>query len=170
MALDPIAVRPDAYHTKHQTSGEPDPSALPAAAALHAQGLPGCPRHGLVVEAQDITGVDLRWGFDATFCVSIPLPDGTALDPERVRFDALAEAFGFRPPRHACTLVTAIVGGWTLSGNPRPRQSAQTGRLPFKQLRCRTKSALWLAYTNVQKQAPLTPHSQQIWRRACQDG
>jgi hypothetical protein len=22
-------------------------------------------RHGLVVEAQDITGVDLRWGFDA---------------------------------------------------------------------------------------------------------
>lgn len=51
-------------------------------------------RHGLVVEAQDITSVDLRWGFDATFRVSIPLPDGTALDPERLRFEALAEAFG----------------------------------------------------------------------------
>lgn len=51
-------------------------------------------RHGLVVEAQDITGVDLRWGFDAAFRVSIPLPDGTALDPVRLRFEALAEAFG----------------------------------------------------------------------------
>ena len=42
-------------------------------------------RHGLVVEPRDITGVDLRWGFDATFRVSIPLPDGSALDPERLR-------------------------------------------------------------------------------------
>jgi hypothetical protein len=54
-------------------------------------------RHGLVFEAQDITGVDLRWGFDAAFRVSIPLPDGTALDPERLRFEALAEAFGLSP-------------------------------------------------------------------------
>ena len=54
-------------------------------------------RHGLVVEARDITGVDLRWGFDAAFRVSIPLQDGTALDPERLRFEALAEAFGLSP-------------------------------------------------------------------------
>jgi hypothetical protein len=54
-------------------------------------------RHGLVVEAQDITGVDMRWGFDSVFRVSIPLPDGTALDPERLRFEALAEAFGLSP-------------------------------------------------------------------------
>jgi hypothetical protein len=54
-------------------------------------------RHGLVVEARDITGVDLRWGFDAAFRVSIPMPDGTALDPERLRFEALAEAFGLTP-------------------------------------------------------------------------
>lgn len=54
-------------------------------------------RHGLVVEPRDITSVDLRWGFDATFRVSIPLPDGTALDPERLRFEALAEAFGLSP-------------------------------------------------------------------------
>lgn len=51
-------------------------------------------RHGLVVEARNIADVDLRWGFDMAFRVSIPLPDGTALDPERLRFEALAEAFG----------------------------------------------------------------------------
>ncbi len=54
-------------------------------------------RHGLVVEPKDITAVDLRWGFDAAFRVSIPLADGTALDPERLRFEALAEAFGLSP-------------------------------------------------------------------------
>jgi hypothetical protein len=51
-------------------------------------------RHGLVAEASEIAGVDLRWGFDLAVRVSIPLPDGTALDPERLRFEALAEAFG----------------------------------------------------------------------------
>ena len=50
-----------------------------------------------MVEPRDITGVDLRWGFDATFRVSIPLPDGSALDPDRLRFEALAEAFGLSP-------------------------------------------------------------------------
>ena len=54
-------------------------------------------RHGLVVEPRDINGGDLRWGFDATFRVSIPLPDSSALDPERLRFEALAEAFGLSP-------------------------------------------------------------------------
>ncbi len=51
-------------------------------------------RHGLVAEAKEFSGVDLRWGFDLAFRVSLPLPDGTALDPERLRFEALAEAFG----------------------------------------------------------------------------
>lgn len=68
---------------------------------LQAEMLKACEavaaRHGLVVEPRDITGVDLRWGFDATFRVSIPLPDGTTLDPERLRFEALAEAFGLSP-------------------------------------------------------------------------
>lgn len=54
-------------------------------------------RHGLVVEPQDITGMDLRWGFDAAFRVSIPLSDGTALDPNRLLFETLAEAFGLSP-------------------------------------------------------------------------
>ena len=68
---------------------------------LQAEMLKACEavaaRHGLVVEERDISGVDLRWGFDATFHVSIPLPDGTVLDPERLRFEALAEAFGLSP-------------------------------------------------------------------------
>lgn len=68
---------------------------------LQAEMLKACEavaaRHSLVVEPRDITGVDLRWGFDATFRVSIPLPDGSALDPERLRFEALAEAFGLSP-------------------------------------------------------------------------
>ena len=68
---------------------------------LQAEMLKACEavaaRHGLVVEARDITGVDLRWGFDATFRVSIPMADGTALNPERLRFEALAEAFGLSP-------------------------------------------------------------------------
>lgn len=51
-------------------------------------------RHGLAIEANEITAMDLRWGFDFGFRVSIPLPDGTVLDPERLRFEALAEAFG----------------------------------------------------------------------------
>lgn len=38
--------------------------------------------------------MNLRWGFDAAFRVSIPMADGTALDPERLHFEALAEAFG----------------------------------------------------------------------------
>ncbi len=68
---------------------------------LQAETLRACEvvaaRHGLMVEPRDITSVDLRWGFDVTFRVSIPLPDGTALDPERLRFEALAEAFGLSP-------------------------------------------------------------------------
>ena len=68
---------------------------------LQAEMLKACEavaaRHGLVVEPRDITGVDLRWGFDATFRISIPQPDGSALDPDRLRFEALAEAFGFSP-------------------------------------------------------------------------
>ena len=50
--------------------------------------------HGLVAEAKEMAAIDLRWGFDLAFRVSIPLPEGTALDPERVHFEALAEALG----------------------------------------------------------------------------
>lgn len=63
-------------------------------------------RHGLVVAPKEVTGVDLRWGFDAAFRVSIPLSDGTALDPERLRFEALAEAFGLSPTDYGCHFAT----------------------------------------------------------------
>jgi hypothetical protein len=32
-------------------------------------------RHGLVAAAKDIAALDLRWGFNLGFRVSIPLPD-----------------------------------------------------------------------------------------------
>lgn len=51
-------------------------------------------RHGLVAEAKEIAAIDLRWGFNLAFRVSIALPDGTPLDPERPRFEALADACG----------------------------------------------------------------------------
>ena len=47
-----------------------------------------------MVEAKEIAAIDLRWGFDLAFRGSSPLPDGTALDPERLRFEALADACG----------------------------------------------------------------------------
>jgi hypothetical protein len=64
-------------------------------------------RHGLAVEAQDITSMDLRWGFDAAFRVSVPLPDGTALDPKRLRFEALADAFGLSATDYGRQFSTA---------------------------------------------------------------
>ena len=36
-------------------------------------------------------------GFRRSLLRVIPLPDSTALDPERLRFEALAEAFGLSP-------------------------------------------------------------------------
>ncbi len=54
-------------------------------------------RHGLTVDAKGLTNMDLRWGFELAFRVSIPLPDGRTLDPEQIRFEALAEAFGLSP-------------------------------------------------------------------------
>jgi hypothetical protein len=54
-------------------------------------------RHGMAVDGKEISGIDLRWGFDVGFRVSIPLPDGTTLDPDQLRFEAFAEAFGLTP-------------------------------------------------------------------------
>jgi len=41
--------------------------------------------------------MDLRWNFEFGVRVSIPLPDGSTLDPERILFEALAEEFGLSP-------------------------------------------------------------------------
>jgi hypothetical protein len=53
--------------------------------------------HGLLVEETGMTNVNLRWGFELGFRVSIPLSDGSALNPEQLRFEALAEGFGLSP-------------------------------------------------------------------------
>jgi hypothetical protein len=88
-------------------------------------------RHGLVVEAQDITGVDLRWGFDAAFRVSIPLPDGTALDPERLRFEALAEAFGLSPADYGRQFSTGCERFKITGIDPRrPKYPVSAERIP----------------------------------------
>lgn len=54
-------------------------------------------RNGLAVDDKGLSNIDLRWGFDVSFRVSIPLADGRTLDPEQLRFEALAEAFGLSP-------------------------------------------------------------------------
>ena len=54
-------------------------------------------RNGLAVDDKGLSNIDLRWGFDVAFRVSIPLSDGRTLDPEQLRFVALAEAFGLSP-------------------------------------------------------------------------
>ena len=54
-------------------------------------------RHGLAVDDKGLGNVDLRWGFEIAFAVSIPLSDGRTLDPKQLRFEALAEAFGLSP-------------------------------------------------------------------------
>lgn len=63
--------------------------------------LPACQdvaaKHGLAVESIGISGMAIQWGFEVGFRVSIPLSDGSVLDPEQVRFEALAEAFGLSP-------------------------------------------------------------------------
>lgn len=54
-------------------------------------------RHGLAVEDRGQRILGLQWGFELAFRVSIPLSDGSLLDPEQLRFEVLAEAFGLSP-------------------------------------------------------------------------
>lgn len=47
-----------------------------------------------MVEPQDTTGLNLRWGFRVSFCVAMPPPAGTVRNSDRLLLEALAEAFG----------------------------------------------------------------------------
>ncbi|CAN1576206.1 hypothetical protein MCELHM10_03908 [Paracoccaceae bacterium] len=88
-------------------------------------------RHGLVAEAKEIAGVDLRWGFDLAFRVSLPLPDGTALDPERLRFEALAEAFGLSPTDFGRRFSTGRESFRVVGIDPRrPKYPISAERIP----------------------------------------
>ncbi|ROT98117.1 hypothetical protein [Histidinibacterium lentulum] len=51
-------------------------------------------RHGLVAEGLGLQAIYLRWSFEFGIRVSIPLPDGSTMDPERMLFEAFAEEFG----------------------------------------------------------------------------
>ena len=51
----------------------------------------------LVAEGLGMQAMDLRWSFEFGVCVSILLPDGLTLDPDRILFEALAEEFGLSP-------------------------------------------------------------------------
>ena len=54
-------------------------------------------KHGLVAEGLGIQEMDLRWNFAFGVRISIPLPDGSTLDPDQILFEALAEAYGLSP-------------------------------------------------------------------------
>jgi len=69
--------------------------------AIEAEMLRACAevaaRHGLMVEGLGVQAMDLRWNFEFGVRASIPLPDGSTLDPERLLFEALAEEYGLSP-------------------------------------------------------------------------
>lgn len=69
--------------------------------AIEAEMLRACAevaaRHGLMVEGLGVHAMDLRWNFEFGVRVSIPLPDGSTLDPKRLLFEALAEEYGLSP-------------------------------------------------------------------------
>jgi len=54
-------------------------------------------RHGLAAEGLGVPSMNLRWNFEFGVRVSIPLADGSTLDPERMMFEVLAEEFGLSP-------------------------------------------------------------------------
>ena len=50
--------------------------------------------HGLVIESAGWRGLDLGFSFEPSFRVSIPAPDGKALNLEKEMFALLAEQYG----------------------------------------------------------------------------
>lgn len=53
--------------------------------------------HGLTVESAGWHGLDPAFGFEPVFRVTIPSPDGTALNLEKDMFALLAERYGLAP-------------------------------------------------------------------------
>lgn len=88
-------------------------------------------RHGLIAEAKKIAAIDLRWGFDLAFRVSILLPDDAALDPERLRFEVLAEAFGLSAEDYGCQFSTGRETFRLIGIDPRrPKYPISAERVP----------------------------------------
>tara|TARA_R110000803_G_scaffold47946_2_gene99770 strand:- start:1102 stop:1422 length:321 start_codon:yes stop_codon:yes gene_type:complete len=53
--------------------------------------------HGLTVEGGELSDIDLRHGFDISFRVGIPMPDGAIYSPDKALFEVLAPHFGLEP-------------------------------------------------------------------------
>lgn len=91
-------------------------------------------RHGLAVDDKGLNNIDLRWGFDMTFRVSIPLPDGRTLDPEQLRFEALAAAFGLSPEDYGREFSTGRETFKVTGIDPRrPKYPISAERVPDRQ-------------------------------------
>ena len=77
---------------------------------LRADMLAACAKiasaHGLVVEDAGQRNVDLRWGFEASFRVSLPLADGSTRNPDQLLFELLAPEFGLEPEDYGREFTT----------------------------------------------------------------
>ena len=88
-------------------------------------------KHGLVAEGLGMQAMDLRWNFEFGVRVSIPLPDGSTLDPERMLFEALAEAFGLSPDDFGRELSTGRERFRVAGIDPRrPKYPISATRIP----------------------------------------
>ncbi|MGP3699835.1 hypothetical protein [Rhodobacter sp. NSM] len=87
--------------------------------------------HGLLAESLGVRAMDLRWTFEFGIRVSIPLPDGTALDPERILFEALAEEYGLSPEDYGREFSTGRARFRIAGLDPRrPRYPVSAERIP----------------------------------------
>jgi hypothetical protein len=73
----------------------------PTCEQIQAQMLEACHKiaedHGLVIEAAGWHNVDIGFSFEPVFRVSIPAPDGGAINIEKDMFELLAERYGLSP-------------------------------------------------------------------------
>jgi hypothetical protein len=59
--------------------------------------------HGLTVEGGELSDIDLRHGFDISFRVGIPMPDGAIYSLEKEMFKVFAPQFGLDPSDYGRT-------------------------------------------------------------------
>ncbi|UIJ32978.1 hypothetical protein LV780_20660 (plasmid) [Cereibacter azotoformans] len=88
-------------------------------------------KHGLLAESLGVKAMNLRWNFEFGIRVSIPLADGTALNPERILFEALAEEYGLLPDDYGREFSTGRERFRVAGIDPRrPRYPISAERIP----------------------------------------